>query len=274
MTSIWERIQDWVLLFALLIVSVGVMLAQNEPLVRALRATSLETTARIENALAWMGNYFRALEENSRLRAENIELASEVARSREARIENLRLERMLGLKDTSDYRLKAARIVSKDITRQRNLFTINVGAQDSVEVGMPVVNERGILGKVVLVSQNYSRVMPYLNTDFRVPARIQPLQAEGIVRWEGERSDRLLMEHVVKSEPVLRGHLVVTSGSSGVFPSGLSVGYVDSVATLPGRNEHRILLQPTAPLDNAQYAFVIMHTPDGELVSLNQEDIR
>jgi rod shape-determining protein MreC len=272
--QLWERIRDWVLLFGLLIISVAIMLAQNEPLVRSLRASSIEVTARIEARFAAAGSYLRALDENDVLRRENIELSSEVARSREAQIENERLRRMLGFQDTTAYPMLPARIVGKDITRQQNLLTIDVGRTDGVEVDMPVIDERGIIGKIVLVSENYARVMPYLNTDFRVPGRIQPIQAEGMIRWEGTTRSHLLMEFVSRTEPVLRGQLVVTSGSSEVFPAGLHIGFVDSVSTRPGRNELTIYIAPASSLDRAQYVFVLMIQPNPERLALERQPIR
>lgn len=272
MTSVWDQIKDWVIVGVLLAVSLGVMLAQNQVLVRSVRAGSLEVTARVESAFAWVGNYFRALDENDRLRRENIALAGEVARSREARQENSRLEALVGLRDTAGIPLHPARIVTKDFSGQRNFLTINAGAADSIETDMPVIDERGaVLGRVTLVSQHYARVMPYLNTDFRVPAKVQSLGAEGIVRWTGEAEDQLLMEHVVRTETVLPGQLIVTSGYSGTFPPGLAVGFVDSTATQPGRNEYRVFLTPSSPLSDTRYAVVLLRTPDPRRVALEEQ---
>lgn len=275
MTSrFWDQIRDWVLLFALLLASLHVMLTYNDPLVRALRARAMEATARIEASFAWMGRYFRALEENDALRRQNIELSSEVARSREARIHNAHLRQMLGLRDSLGYRVRAARVVAKDITHQRNLMTLDVGRADSVAIGMPVVTEDGILGKVVLVSEHYARVMPYLNTEFRAPAKVLPIEAEGIMRWEGQRADQLLMEHVVKTEPVEAGQLVVTSGHSGVFPPGQTIGRVDSVTRPPGRNELQVHVTPAAAINTVEHAFVVLYRPPEEQIALESESIR
>jgi len=275
MTSrLWEQVRDWVLLTVLLSLSLYVMFTQNDPLVRAVRAEAMSMTARVEGTFAWAGRYFRALEENSELRQQNIELSSEVVRSREARIQNAHLRRMLNLRDSLGYSLRAARVIAKDITRQHNLLTLDVGSADSVDVGMPVVNEDGIIGKVVLVSTRYARVMPYLNTDFRVPAKVLPIEAEGIVRWEGRKPDRLLMEHVIKTEPVQPGQLVVTSGHSGIFPPGRAIGRIDSVARQPGRNELQMYLSPAAPMNEVEHAFVILRRPPPEQVALESEAIR
>lgn len=274
MTRVWDRIRDWVMLFSFLIVAVALMLTQNQPLLRGLRAGALEGTAWLEARFAWAGGYFRALQENEILREENILLSSEVARSREAIIENERLHRLIGFQDTTAFQLQAARIVSKDVVGQQRYVTINVGSTDSVRTGMAVIDERGIIGRIVLVSDHYARVMTYLNTDFRVPAKIQPLQAAGIVRWEGDRADRLLLEHIVKTEPVQKGQLVVTSGFSGTFPPGYPIGVVDSVSASTGRNALNVYLRPSASLSNAEHAFVVLQQPDPEQVALEEQPVR
>ncbi len=265
---LWERIQDWVLLFGLLALSVVLLITRNEPAVRGLRAASLEMVSVVESRFAWVGGYFRALDENQTLRRQNIEFSSEVARSREAQRENDRLRRLLNMADTSRFELQPARIISMDINQAYNYLTIDVGRADSVDVDMAVVDENGVIGKVILVSDNYARVMPYNNPNFRVPATILPIGATGVIRWDPDHRHRLLMDYVSRTERVLRGQLVVTSGFSGIFPPGYSVGFVDSTATQTGKNEMQIFLHPTSPIDKAEYVFVVLRKPDPEQVAL------
>lgn len=271
--QLWEQIRDWVILAVLLVTSLLTMLTLNQPLVRSLRAEAIEVTARVESSFAWMGRYFRALEENDELRRENIRLSSEVARAREVRQRNEELERMLRMRDSSRAPLRSARVVTKDLYRQENMITLDVGRADSIRVGMPVLHDEGIVGTVVLVSEHYARVMPFLNTEFRVPAVVQPLGAEGIVRWEGDTLDRLLLEHIVKTESVERGQRVVTSGHSGVFPPGRLIGTVDSVAVRTGRNELSVRLTPAVPLYEIKHAVVLLRRPDPERLSLEDREI-
>lgn len=264
---------DALLLVVVLGLSLTLLLLHNEPVLRGLRALTLELSARAEARLAWAGHYFRALEENERLRAENIRLAGELARAREALIANERLTRLLALRDSlSPLPVRAARIVARDITRQRNYLTIDAGRNDGVLPGMAVVDDRGIIGTVLLATPHYARVLPYLNTDFRVAARIQPIGATGIVRWDGENPDRLLMEFVSRTEPVQPGMLVVTTTYSGIFPPGFPVGRITEVTRQPGLNTLRIYLEPASPLDQASYVFVILRPPDPERQLLNSTD--
>lgn len=268
--EIRNQFGDWALLVALLLASILMMFTQNQPLVRSLQAQALEITARVESSLSWMGRYVRVLEENDELRRKNIQLSSEVARTREARMRNQELERLLNLKDSTEAPLLSARIVSKDIFQQDNYLTLDVGRTDGISEGMPVIHESGIVGTVVLVSDRYSRVMPYLNTDFRVPGVILPLHTEGIVRWDGERLDRLRLDHIVKTEPVEAGQLVVTSGHSDIFSAGRHIGTVDSVAAQPGRSELEIFLTPAVSLPEIGHVFVILRAPDPERRELEQ----
>jgi rod shape-determining protein MreC len=167
-----------------------------------------------------------------------------------------------------------ARVVGKDITKQDNLLTLNVGEADSIRAGMAVIDERGIVGKVVLVSDNYALVMPHQNTNFTVPAQIDLLNRDGVVRWDGTTYDRLLMEYVVKTEPVVRGQLVVTSGFSGTFPPGLPVGKVDSVFAARGRNDLVIYLEPSAPVSSVDYVYVLLDQVSAERQELEETPLR
>lgn len=268
----WARIRDWVLLVTLISISVIVMLTQNQTIVRTLRASSLELTGRVESSLSWIGRYFHALEENDLLRSENIKLSSELARSREAAIENLRLKKLVGFEDTLTFQLEPARIINKEITRLKNYLSLNKGSAHGVEPGMGVLDERGLLGKVVEVSENYSLVMSYLNMDFRVPAKVQPSQAQGIIRWEGVDRNKLLLEHVIKTEAVLPGQLVVASGYSRVFPQGYPIGIVESVVPQVGKNQLLVHIRPASQIDMVEHAFIVMEQPAEELVELEQTE--
>lgn len=272
--SLWHRVRDYILLAVLLVVSLVVLLSQNGPLFRSARALSLQATAPVEGTFTWTDRYTRALDENDELRADNIALAAEVARLREARRENDRLRKLVSFRDSVSFDMVPARIVGKDITKQDNLLTLNVGTSDSVRVGMAVIDERGIVGKVVLASENYALVMPHQNTNFRVPAQIELLGRDGVVRWDGTAYDRLLMEYVSKTEPVVRGQLVVTSGFSGTFPPGIPIGKVDSVFAAKGRNDFVIYLEPSAALSTVDYVYVLLDQISPEREELESTPLR
>lgn len=262
--QIWDRTRDYVIFGALLLIAIGIFVSRNGPALRAARAASLALTAPVDGLFERADRFRASLSENERLREETAELSAEVARLREASAENAQLRALLSFEDSTQTRRVVGRVVAKDITEQTNLLTIDVGAEDSVEVGMPVINERGIIGKVILTSDHYAVVMPHQNTQFRVPAVIDELGREGVVRWDGAAFDRLTMEYVVKTEPVEPGMLVTTSPFSGVFPAGVPIGRVDTAYAAAGRNDYIIHLNPAAPISQAGFVYVLLQRPDPE----------
>ena len=268
--TVWERSRETVAFVVLLLVALGIFVGRNGPVLRAVRAASLAATAPVEGVFARVARFQGALGENDRLRATTAALSTDVARLREASSENAQLRRLLGFQDSLDVPRVVARVVAKDLTGQANLLTIDAGAADGVEAGMPVISERGIVGKVVLTSRNYAVVMPHQNTQFVVPATLDALGRDGVVRWDGEAFDRLTMEYVVKTEPVTRGMLVTTSRYSDVFPAGTPVGRVDTAYAARGRNDYIIHLTPASPISEVGYVYVLKVRPDPERILLEE----
>jgi rod shape-determining protein MreC len=268
MLRLLERFGDWFLLAGLVLISVVTILTANHDMVRGLRARALELSASIENQFANAGRYMRALDENERLHQENIRLSSQVALSREALLENDRLTSLLGLPDSLTGRRVAARVISKDITRQWGTLVIGVGRQEGVEEGMAVVDSRGVVGVVNLVSEHHAQVKSYLNPGFSTPVKIQPHLSDGILSRDVSNPAMLEMKHVPRTDPVAPGQLVVTSGYSGIFRPGLPVGVVDTMLALPGRLSWRILVAPAAPLGNLHHVFVLLDKPDPDRLTL------
>ena len=95
---------------------------------------------------------------------------------------------------------------------------------------MPVITDKGLVGKIVATSTDYSIAQILLNKDLRVSVKDERSRVDGIIAWEG--GDRLLMKNVSKSSDVLVGDVIITSEYSNVFPPGIPVGYVTSVGTV------------------------------------------
>lgn len=260
----WLRIRDWLFLFGVLMSAFVLMISSNDPVLYGLRKASLTLTGAVEQRIAWAGHFLRAQSDNRALRRENVELSSQVLLLREAGLENERMADALGFQRSAPYEMVAARVVTKDIFGLHNFLTLDVGRTSGVDLDMPVVTEHGVVGRVVVVTDHYCRVMPFLNTEFYVPAKILPNLAVGMINWPGTSSEFLALFGVVKTEAVEIGQTVVTSQESGIFPPGFTVGSIASVATVPGENSYAITVTPAVSLPAIQHAFVLLHRVDTE----------
>ena len=240
-------------------------------MLRGMRAASLSLTGAVEARLSYAGKIVNALRENEKLRRDNLEINSQLQLLRQAGLQRDRLVQALGFKESRPYGVVAARIVHKDLARSDNFVVLNVGERDGVQVDMPVVNENGVIGRVVEVSTSFSRVMTIINTQFRVPARLDSVQATGIVRWPGTDRNELELQHVVRTTNVQVGYQVVTSDESGVFPPGYEIGTIVSVQPQSSRPDLHITIRPAVSIQNAHYAFVLLYGVDEEQVTLVSE---
>jgi rod shape-determining protein MreC len=259
---LWDRIRDYVLLIVFLFISLSVLLSVKNNALLSLRSFSLELTSGVEGTFSWVGHYFNALRENDALRQNNINLSSRLSRLLEQEIANKRLRKMLGFRDSTitKYTLVPADIINRDVTRSSNLLTLNVGSNENVALDMPVITDRGLIGKIITVSPRYSQVLPYLNKEnFKVAGKIHPRQIFGIIQWEGNNPNRLTMNNVLRTEKISKGDTIVTAGSPyGFYPPGIPIGYVDTTFVRPGSYDLSIYLHPVAPLTTTEHVFVVL----------------
>lgn len=274
MIALWNQLRDFLIVGFLLLIGFLFLIGLNESMTLGLRTLALEVSGAVEQRVAWLGALTFALSDNERLRQENAQLTSELAQTRVALLENQRLKEALAFKQDTTMQLASARVVARDPFGQSNFFTLDAGRSDGVDVDMAVIGVRGILGRVVQVSSGYSRVMSYLNTDFYVPAMIEPMFAVGMVSWSGTRRDILSLENVVNTEPVAPGQRVITHEASDVFPAFLTVGTVSRVSPQPSLNSWAIEVEPASKLHSVQFAFIVLDHQDSERINLENTPIQ
>ncbi len=140
-------------------------------------------------------------------------------------------ERLTSLLDYTSIRqdqdFVTADVIDLDQSGQRRTITINLGTRDGIRVGMPVVTEQGLVGRVLRVSANASRVLLITDPTSAVSVRLQTNRVEGTVI--GQLSGNLRLTFVPLTADIEEGTLVVTSGLGGNFPPDIVVGQVTSI---------------------------------------------
>jgi rod shape-determining protein MreC len=194
--------------------------------------------------LDYVGGYFFAASENRRLRRR----VAELERWRDAAIAlkniNTRYEALLKLRTEPPIPMVSARVVSDARGPFSNARLADAGANKGVKVGNPVLSEKGVVGRVVGVSSNASRVLLLTDVDSRTPVLIDRTNARAILTGDGGLIPRL--EYVRGRDAIREGDRILTSGDGGVYPRGLPVG----VASKDFRGAWRVrLYTDTAGID-------------------------
>jgi len=247
------------------------MIGRHQGGIDSLRTLSVASLSVLEEPLANIRIYRQALNTNTYLQRQNILLQDELSRLRSIELENRELRRMLGYEQRSDFDLTAVLVVGKKISGFNNILTVDAGRREGLKEGMPLVTSNGLVGKVVLSGPFYSQVMPYYNSLFRVSARVQENQANGIVSWPGEKYGELVMDFVPKTITVDSGFVIETSGSSNQFPGGIPIGEVIRTEPEPGKETQRIYLMPYVDLSKLAQGHIIKFEPDSNIAKLKQD---
>jgi len=195
-----------------------------------------------QDGYQWLKTLWSAHQRAQRLEEELQVLQGEAIKLEEQAEENQRLRALLDLHpDKGTYPegtdFTSARVIGKSPTRWQAWIQIDKGSADGIRVGLPVVGAtpvageslagKGLVGKIVSVTEHTAQVQLIIDVESSVAAKIQGSRAEGMV--EGSVSGNLIMDYVDRDIAVDPKLVIVTSGYGGVYPADIPIGIVASV---------------------------------------------
>src|SRR3954462_11624122 len=235
--------------------------------------------APIQNVLRESGqtvsSFFATLGEIDRLRQENQQLTTQVDelatqnRSLESlQAQNQQLTDILQVRSSLAYESTAAEVISRRITDQEHVISLDRGANLGIEVDDPVIGGGGALvGQVVEVGPNYSRVLLITDTRMNVVGLLETSRGVGTVHGNLDRP--LSMDGISAQNQVNTGEAVVTAGielSEGIrspYPKGLLIGTVAGASRSPDQLFQTALVTPAANFETLEYVLVITNYEGG-----------
>jgi len=165
--------------------------------------------------------------ENRRLLQQNALLTRQLIQHQEGYLEGLRLKKLLSLNDQISHETVAASVTGRNRNALHQTVMINKGSVHGIKAGMPVVAERGVVGRIIETSWHVSRVLLLIDENSNVDSIIQGGRGQGILQGGG--TNRCFLKYVPKMEEVRLGDAVITSGICGVFPKSWLLGTVSMV---------------------------------------------
>ena len=174
----------------------------------------------------WQGYFYLVgvHRENAVLQRQLEEYKQREVRFQEAQQALTRLEVLLDLKRQVALPVIGARVIAYDPTLWSRSAIINQGKAQGVKEGLPVLAPQGIVGRIVVVYPEYSKVMLIVDRKSGADAMVQRTRIRGVLKGKG--GNRCSLEFVPKSADVQVGDLVLASGLVGLYPKGLVFGKV------------------------------------------------
>lgn len=215
----------------------------------------------VEGIYNYSFEYQALQEENEQLRKQMAELEEKAREGESASRENERLRALLELREKRrDFVFESATVVSRSSTNWASTMTISKGTSQGVAVNDCVIDETGTLvGVVSEVGLTWSTVITVVDTGIEMGALAERTESAAIL--EGDFSlmeeGRLKLSYLPENTELLAGDVIVTSGKGGTYPSGLVVGFIESIHTDPSGMSRYAVVEPQARLDSAYQVFVI-----------------
>jgi rod shape-determining protein MreC len=197
---------------------------------------------------------------NEELEADNASLLLEIVRLREIEAEAGLMRDLLNFSQAHpSFDIQGAHVVGRVIGREpdnlQRYITLDVGQEEGIGRGMPVVTDRGLVGRIQQVGNGWSRVLLLIDVSSSVNALTQSTRASGSVRGQADGS--LVMQRISQGDTVSVGDTVFTSGLGGNFPRQIPIGQIVKVDRKDYELYQSAVVQPTVDFDHLEAVLII-----------------
>lgn len=219
--------------------------------------------------------FFRLKQTNVLLSKENALLRNQLAQNFVPFDTSKKLGTLILRKDSLEKTRKfyyyPAKVVGNSFTLQKNYIIIERGAVQGVKKDMAAISPDGsIVGIVIEVNDNYSKIMSLLHRNSKVSAMLKRDKVAGTVEWDGSDPDILTLKNISKSAAPKIGDSVLTSPYSASFPAQLMVGRVTKVVVDPASNFLTLELKSATNFYNLEYIYLVENKRMNEQLNLEK----
>lgn len=212
-----------------------------------------------------------ALMTKESLRRENVKLQTQLMHA-QAKLQqqdyilaqNARLQGILSTTKPDQYSLNLAQVIGTDTNPLKQILVINKGKQDGVKVGQTAIDENGILGQIINVYPNTSRLLLITDEQQSVAVTVKRTGQRAVVTGLGV-PDVLKLDYVFKTADVKVGDELVSSGLGGRFPPGYRVGSIASIDPEQNDNFMSIKVKPAADFINGSFVLILQDKPSSHV---------
>lgn len=197
-------------------------------------------------------------EENEKLQQKNSELEQSLRELEIIKSENATLKEYVNLKDKyTEYETMPAYVINKDISNYNDTIIINVGKDDGIEVNMPVIADKGLVGHVISVTDKTAKVQTIVDTATTISCTITTSRDNVIARGTLEEESTIKATYIPTGATILQGDTVETSGLGGIYPKGIHIGTIKEVITTKNITDRYAMIETAVDFAKIDTVLVI-----------------
>ncbi len=204
------------------------------------------------------------LEDNAKLKEDNLLLNSKLQKFAALESENKRLNELLKSSyDKIGGSAIVAKLISTDYTPFRQRIVINKGRHNNAYIGQPILGAQGVIGQVVAVTPFSATGILISDPEHAMLTQVNRSGLRALAVGTGNPR-QLRLDYVPLDADIREGDVLVTSGLDGRYPPDYPVGKISRVTKGSGDNFAGVTLKPFADLDSHREVLLVWKTPDGE----------
>ncbi len=232
------------------------LMSLNEPLqLRGFRIAILKGISWVNSIKSYF-IYLKNIDtQNKKLKIQLLEESIKNQQMQEYMLENLRLRKLLRLKDELEYSFIPARVIGVGQEQSIKSLILDVGRKDNIKINQAVVTEKGLVGKILDSEKEYSITQVLMDRNSLVSARLQKSREIGLIGWSGNLW--LDLYYIPKDVELERGEVVITSGLSQIYPKGLKIGVVAEILENEYELFKQIKVKPAVNFNRLEEVFVL-----------------
>jgi rod shape-determining protein MreC len=190
-------------------------------------------TGKISEQQAKITDYLSLAEANLELSEENAKLyntskSSFMVVNKEFSIINDTLNKV-------KYRYAPAKVINSTFSKTYNFLTLNKGSINGFKENMGVINEKGLVGILTSISNNYAIVLPIIHPKSLFSVMLKEKHYFGLLKWDGKKHTISKMTDVSNHAILAIGDTIITRETT-IFPEGIPVGVIHSFEKIKGSN--------------------------------------
>jgi rod shape-determining protein MreC len=194
--------------------------------------------------------------QNQRLKREIDLLRQKLNSLNEAYLENIRLQKLLSLKQKSTYKVIAARVIARSPDSWSSIIIIDKGSKNGIKRGMAAINYLGLLGRVSETTAFTSKIMLINDPNLSISGIVQRSRQEGLV--SGTLGNHLIMRYLSEESDIKIQDVIVSSGLNEIYPKGLLIGTVVDLGEEFSGLSRYALIKPAVNLSNIEEVLIIV----------------
>lgn len=212
----------------------------------------------VKNKATGNSTYFSNMEhliaENDELKEKNRNLEEQIRELEIIKADNETMQEYMNLTQKyAAYDTIPAYVINRDVSNLSSTLVINAGSEDGVAENMTVIADQGLVGHIISVSKNTSKVQVIIDPASTVSCSISTTEQSIICKGTLDNDQTLRASFIPTGAELIQGDNVSTSGIGGIYRKGIRIGTIKEIVTTSNVIDRYAIVEPAvdfATIDN------------------------